>query len=204
MIGSLRGVLLDRQPGEVLVEVGGIGYRVTVNPGTSISLGDTGAEVFVHVHHYQREDGQTLYGFSSRDERWCFEALRGAHGVGPSLAMAILGVHDPIRLRQVLATDDVAALCMVPGVGNKTAARLLIELKSRLDLPDVVDLTALTGGDPAGGRSSAIGDVRGALAELGYAPDEVRHAVANLDPTGDAGALLKQALGALADGRRGA
>ena len=157
MIGSLRGTLLDRGPGEVLVEVGGIGYRVTVTPGTSVALGEVGDEVFVHVHNHVREDAVTLYGFATRDERACFEALIGAHGVGPSLALAILSVHSPAQLRLALASDDVAALCMVPGVGKKTAARLLVELKSKLDLPDGVDLTALA--DAAAGRTGAHGAV---------------------------------------------
>jgi Holliday junction DNA helicase RuvA len=200
LIGSLRGTLLDRGPGEVLVEVGGIGYRVTVTPSTSVDLGGVGAAVFVHVHHHVREDAQTLYGFATRDERRCFEALIGAHGVGPSLALAILSVHTPPQLRAALAADDVAALCLVPGVGKKTATRLLVELKSRLDLPDVVDLTALADGD---GRdsvvaSSALADVRDALANLGYEPDEVRGALADLPPDGDPAVLVRDALKRLA------
>lgn len=208
MIGSLRGTLLDRAPGELLVEVGGIGYRVTVTPGTSVSLGDVGDEVFVHVHHHVREDAVTLYGFATRDERACFEALIGAHGVGPSLALGILSVHSPAQLRLALASDDVAALCLVPGVGKKTAARLLVELKSKLDLPDVVDLTALA--DAAAGRSpgsgagarptSALADVRDALGGLGYEPDEIRDVLARLpaDGAADAGELVRQALKILA------
>lgn len=208
MIGSLRGVLLDRSPGEVLVEVAGVGYRVTVTPGTAYALGDVGAAVFVHVHHHVREDAVTLYGFAGRDERQCFEALIGAHGVGPSLALAILSVHSPSQLRVALAADDVAALCLVPGVGKKTAARLLVELKSKLDLPDVVDLTALA--DAAAGRdgasangaraTSALADVRDALGGLGYEPDEIRDVLARLpdDACADAAELVRQALKLLA------
>src|SRR5690606_25894488 len=130
MIGSLRGTLLDRTTtGEVLVEVGGVGYRVQLAPVSSIAIGELGAEVFVHVHHHVREDAQTLYGFRSRDERVAFEALLGAHGVGPALALAILSVHGPDALRQVVADGDLDALCLVPGVGKKTGQRLLMELK---------------------------------------------------------------------------
>lgn len=209
MIGSLRGVLLEREPGEVLVEVGGVGYRVTVTPGTSVVLGEVGDTVFVHVHHHVREDAVTLYGFATRDERGCFEALIGAHGVGPSLALAILSVHSPAQLRLALASDDIAALCMVPGVGKKTAARLLVELKSKLDLPDVVDLTALA--DAAAGRTgrgpdgavrppSVLADVRDALGGLGYDNDEIRDVLARLPAEGvtDAGELVRQALKLLA------
>jgi Holliday junction DNA helicase RuvA len=215
VIGSLRGRLLDRGvadgvAGEVLVEVGGVGYRVVVAPTTAVALGDVGDEVFVWVHHHVREDADTLYGFGGRDERITFEALLGAHGVGPSLALAILSVHDPVALARILAEDDVGALCLVPGVGNKTAARLLVELKSRLHVPEF---------DPrigAGSRhaSSANGagatyqpssrtDVREALAGLGYSADEIHGATAELPDDGDASELLRQALRHLATSRQG-
>jgi Holliday junction DNA helicase RuvA len=207
MIGSLRGMLLDRTFGEVLIEVGGVGYLVTVTPNTSMRLGELGEDVFVHVHHHVREDAVTLYGFATKDERLCFEALIGAHGVGPSLALAILSVHSPSELRVALAADDVAALCLVPGVGKKTAARLLVELKSKLDLPDVVDLAAIAdaagGGRSAGGADglrpgSVLTDVRDALAGLGYDNDEIRDVMARLPAEGDAAELVRQALKLLA------
>jgi Holliday junction DNA helicase RuvA len=207
MIGSLRGLLLDRDFGEVLVEVAGLGYRVTVTPNTSLDLGEVGDDVFVHIHHHVREDAVTLYGFSTKDERTCFEALISAHGVGPSLALAILSVHSPAQLRLALASDDVAALCLVPGVGKKTAARLLVELKSKLDLPDVIDLTALA--DAAAGRdgagrvgavrpSNVLADVRDALGGLGYDTDEIRDVLGRLPAEGDAAELVRQALKLLA------
>jgi Holliday junction DNA helicase RuvA len=194
VIGSLRGTLLDRSlDGDVLLEVAGVGYRVTVAPTAAAAVGELGDEVFLWVHHHIREDAQTLYGFATREERVCFEALLGAHGVGPALALAILSVHGPGALRDVIATQDVSALCLVPGVGQKTAARLLVELQSRLDLPDI-DLT------PAGHSSpvpSARRDVTEALAGLGYGPDEVRKVVDDL-PDGDPAALLREALRRLA------
>ncbi len=206
MIGSLRGTLLDRALGEVLVEVGGVGYRVTVTPDTSVDLGDLGDEIFVHIHHHVRDDAVMLYGFATRDERSCFEALIGAHGVGPSLALAILSVHSPAHLRLALASDDVAALCLVPGVGKKTAARLLVELKSKLDLPDIVDIGALSDavagrdpGSPRGARvPSAMADVRDALGGLGYDSDEIRDVLGRLPVEGDAAELVRQALKMLA------
>jgi Holliday junction DNA helicase RuvA len=211
MIGSLRGTLLDRGADEVLVEVAGVGYRVTTSPTTALSLGEVGDEVFLWVHHHVREDAETLFGFAGRDERVTFEALIGAHGVGPSLALAILSVHTPNDLARVLLDDDIAALCLVPGVGKKTAARLLVELKSRLDVPDSGLSAAVrgaagavgagAGGNGAAGESSARADVRTALAELGYAPDEIRQATAALPDDGDAADLLRQALGTLATGR---
>jgi holliday junction DNA helicase RuvA len=199
VIGSLRGTLLDRSlSGELLVEVGGVGYRVVVAPTMQLVLAELGREVFVWVHHHVREDAQVLYGFASADERACFEALLGAHGVGPSLAMAILSVHAPDALRHAVAVDDLDALCLVPGVGKKTAARLLIELKSRLEVPDsaMAVPVGLGAGRPV--VPSAIADVRDALAGLGYGADEVRSVLRELPADGDAAVLLREALQRLA------
>ncbi len=202
MIGSLRGALLDRSvTGEVLVEVQGVGYRVQAGPATAARLGDLQAEVFVWIHHHVREDAETLYGFATKDERVAFEALLGAHGVGPALALAILSVHPPANLARVLADDDVAALCLVPGVGKKTAARLLIELKSRLQVPLGDGVPAGLDGPSAGAAPlSARADVRDALVGLGYGPEEIAEATRDL-PDGDPGALLKEALQRLAGAR---
>ncbi len=209
MIGSLRGRLLDRGTNEVLVEVTGVGYRVTIAPTTAVALGELGDEVFVWIHHHVREDAETLYGFASRDERVTFEALIGAHGVGPALALAILSVHAPAALTRILLEDDVAALCLVPGVGKKTAARLLVELKSRLDIPDADLASAVSAGSGNGagaagaglGPASARADVRAALAGLGYTGDEIREATLDLPDDGDAAELLRAALSRLATGR---
>ena len=202
MIGSLRGTLLERSlSGEVIIEVGGVGYRAVVPSGTERALGGPGSPVFLHTHLHVREDALTLYGFATRDERVCFEALIGAHGVGPALALAILSVHRPDALRLALADGNVDALCLVPGVGRKTATRLLIELKARLDLPgDDLDLVAL-GLVDGEGPSVARNDVREALAALGYGPDEIREAVRDLALDGDAGVLLREALARLGGAR---
>ncbi len=199
MIGSLRGTLLERAPdGELLVEVGGVGYRVLAGPATAARLGDVGAEVRVWTHHHVREDTQVLYGFATHDERSAFEALISAHGVGPALALAILSVHEPMALRRVLADDDVSALCLVPGVGKKTAARLLVELKSRLELPvgDVSAALAASDGTSTNGSSpgSVRGDVRDALATLGYGTDEIAEATRDLPEGDDVSALVSEAL----------
>lgn len=196
MIGSLRGELLDKDPGgEVVIEVGGLGYRVSVNPGTLAAFGEVGERAFVHVHHHMREDHQQLYGFPTADERRCFESLISAHGVGPALAMAVLATHPPLSLRQAVATDDVDALCLVPGVGKKTAQRLVLELKNKLDVPD------LGPGDapivPAADTDSALSDVRDALASMGFNAEEVAHAVRELDGE-DTSQLLRTALQRLA------
>ena len=201
MIGSLRGRLLDRGPdGELLIEVGGVGHRVQVTPSTSVTIGEVDGDVFVHTHHAVREDSETLYGFASIAERRVFESLISAHGVGPALGLAILSVHGPDALRRAVAEDDVAALCLVPGVGKKTAARLVMELKSKLALPE--GEIAVPSGDS--GQASASGDsradVRTALEGLGYGADEIHAVLADLPNEGDVGGLLKDALRRLASG----
>lgn len=201
MIGSLRGRMLNRGPdGELLIEVGGVGHRVQVTLSTSVTIGELDGEVFVHTHHSVREDSETLYGFATIAERRVFESLISAHGVGPALGLAILSVHGPDALCRAVAEDDVAALCLVPGVGKKTAARLVMELKSKLDLPEgeVVVPSADGGQASAGGDSRA--DVRTALEGLGYGADEIHAVLVNLPTEGDVAGLLKDALRRLASG----
>jgi Holliday junction DNA helicase RuvA len=198
VIGSLRGTFAARtSDAEVIVEVGGVGYRVAVTTATASSLTSVGSDVFLHVHTHVREDAIVLYGFLHDDERRCFDALLGAHGVGPALALAILSALSPAALSTAILEDDLGTLCLVPGIGRKTAARLLIDLKSRLDLPDLhaTDLTSSTAQSPRA-------EVRAALSELGYGPDEIRGALERLGDTddGDASveALLRSALRELA------
>lgn len=188
MIGSLRGAVLERtSESSVIVEVSGVGYVVTVTPRTLVEL-EPGSPVFLYVHHHIREDAQTLFGFRQRDERSTFEVLIATHGIGPSLAIAILGTHQPGALVDIVATNDLAALTLVPGVGKKTAERLLVELRNRLNLPIL---------DPTGGGgfgASVVTDVRDALTGLGYGPDEIRDVLRELPSTGDASTLLRDAL----------
>ena len=181
-----------------MVEVSGVGYRVAVPNGTLGAVGELGAPVFLHVHTAVREDAIVLYGFPTREERACFEALVAAHGVGPALALAILSVHSPAALRRIVLNDDVDALTEVPGVGKKTAARLLLELKSRLELPDLgAELVAV--GD--GAALAAQAEVRAALAGLGYGADEVKEAVRALPEDGSVEEMLRAALRTLAAAR---
>jgi Holliday junction DNA helicase RuvA len=183
MIGTLRGSLAARTAtSEIIVEVGGVGYRVSVTPATAAALGTApGDPVFLHVHTHVREDAIVLYGFLHADERRCFEALLGAHGVGPSLALNVLAVLSPAALSTAVLEDDIETLCAVPGIGRKTAARLLIDLKSRLDLPD---LSGMPEGVSIGGRS-AQAEARAALVELGYGPEEIRGALDGLPEARD-------------------
>ena len=193
MIGSLRGTVLERMlTGEVLVEVAGIGYRVFVPTGAVAAL-EPGTDVFLYTHQHVRDDAVTLFGFVTRDERDTFESLIGASGVGPKLALAILSVHSPPNLRRCLAEDDVDSLIAVPGVGKRTAQRLLVDLKSRLVVPDL-DLTAL----PGSATPNARAEVREALAGLGYSGDEVRDVFAQLNDEATVEEMLRDALRTLA------
>jgi Holliday junction DNA helicase RuvA len=195
MIARLRGTIIERTitstSSQVVVDVGGVGYEVSVVPRLCAEL-DMGTPVDLFIHHHVREDDQTLFGFAHRDERMTFRALLGAHGVGPALALALVATHRPGALADIVATGDIASLTMVPGVGKKTAERLLIELRSRLSIP-VLDPDA-----GAGSSTSVVVEVREALTGLGYGPDEVREALAGLATDGvDAATLLRQALGVL-------
>jgi holliday junction DNA helicase RuvA len=209
VIGSLRGTIIDRGlpqdkgTTEILIEVMGVGYRVTVT-STTLSKLVLNDEALLHIHHHLWEADQKLFGFAHRDERDAFEGLLAAHKVGPALALAIIGTYPPAELARVLASDDIDALCAVPGVGRKTAQRLLVDLKSSLVLPVLdtadgtpIDLTS------AGVAGSAVADVREALTNLGYGTDEVKRAVAgiqsDLENVTDTGILLKQALRVLAE-----
>jgi Holliday junction DNA helicase RuvA len=206
VIGSLRGVVLDRvtragQAAEVLLEVGGVGYRVVVPSGAISQLGPPGSAAFLHVHTHVREDAIVLYGFPTRDERSCFEELIGAHGVGPAVALALLSVHSPAALQRAVENDDADALMLVPGIGKKTATRLLMELKSRLSLDlDDADLRLVSGGAgntngaATGDAAAARTEVRTALASLGYGADEIRLALARLPAEGTVEDQLRLAL----------
>lgn len=196
MIGWLRGrLLLADVDGEVLLDVGGVGYRVTLPSSVLAAVGDAGAEVELHVHTHVREDALVLYGFRTLAERRCFEVLLGAHGVGPSLALAVLGALGPDGLARALAEDDIDALCAVSGVGRKTAARLLLDLKSKVMLRSEtvsghLETDATVGED----RRQA----RAALAELGYGPEEVREALEEVDPDAAVEEQVRHALRELA------
>lgn len=207
MIVSLRGEVvereadLDKSSASVVIDVGGVGYRLIVTPRTMAAL-PGGEEVSIHVHHHFWEADQKLFGFESKDERIAFEGLLAAHKVGPAMALAIIATHPPERLALILDNDDIDALCEVPGVGKKTAQRLLVELKSSLVLPVLDGTGGVTPDGAASVPTGADADVREALRNLGYGSDEITLAMASL-PTDtetelDSGAMLKLALRSLA------
>jgi len=191
MIGSLRGEILERSvDGSVLIEVGGVGYHVHVSPRALGEL-EPSTTAFLHIHHHIREADQQLYGFLTREERATFQTLIGVHNVGPALGMAIIATHPPTALVDVVANQDVAALTLVPGVGKKTAERLMVELKEKLSAP------VLDGAGGGAGGSSAVADVREALAGLGYGETEIRDTLRELPTSGDPAELLRDALKSL-------
>jgi Holliday junction DNA helicase RuvA len=198
MIGSLRGEVLERDlAGTVLIEVAGVGYVVHVTPKTLGEL-EPSTSAFLYVHHHIREDAQLLYGFLVRDERMTFQSLLAAHGVGAATAMAMLATYAPAALVDIVANNDIAALTLVPGVGKKTAERMMIELKTRLHLP-ILDGDSVS----AAGGSSPVADVREALAGLGYADTEIRDTLRELPAAGDSATLLRDALRLLGARRAG-
>jgi Holliday junction DNA helicase RuvA len=216
LIGSLRGTVLDRllrgdHQVELLVEVAGVGYRVLVPGGSAGRCGQLGAPTFLHVHTHVREDAMVLYGFPSREERDCFELLLGAHGVGPAVALALLSVLSPAALRRAVLNNDEDALTLVPGIGKKTAARLVMELAPRFEAAVMAEGSGSAhpvfgpGGAPAGPHEASAADraaqreeLRAALGSLGYGNDEVRQVLARLPVEGSTEEMLRYALRELA------
>lgn len=173
MIGRLTGILVEKAPGEILVEAGGVGYRISVPLTTYGRLPAAGVAVTLSVHTHVREDALALYGFDTRAERDLFEKVIGVPGIGPRLAMAVLSHLDPADLADAVRARDTARLTRVPGIGPKTAERLVLELGGILKgLPGAASGGAR--GDAEGGRR---GDLISALANLGYRAAHVAPAV---------------------------
>lgn len=195
MIAQLTGRIAAAGLGEVVLDVGGVGYLVHIPPGTPV--GALGEQATLHTHLAVREDALTLYGFAEPAAKRLFESLLGVTGVGPKLALATLGTLGADGLRQAVVREDVAALTAVPGIGKKGAQRLILELRERLGAPD-------TGAVPAAGSPSTDprAEVREALVGLGYAPREVHDALDAVPDDHDAPAeeLLREALKTLGRG----
>ncbi len=162
MIGSLRGKLIEKRPNLVLLDVGGVGYQVLIPLSTFTSLGALHAEATLLVHTHVREDQLALYGFLTSREKQCFELLISASGVGPSLALKILSGMGLDELVPAIRKGDLAQLVRIPGVGRKTAERIVLELRDKLAAVDMPEA-----GKPAT-RSQLESDVASALVNLGY------------------------------------
>jgi holliday junction DNA helicase RuvA len=163
MIGQLRGRLTDKRPNQVLVDVGGVGHLVQVPLSTYAALGELHTEVTLLIHTHVREDALSLYGFLSSREKHFFEMLLSASGVGPSLALKILSGMSVEELVPAIRGSDLARLTKIPGVGRKTAERIVVELKDKLDAV-TVEVERPAASSPAGIEA----DVVSALVNLGY------------------------------------
>jgi Holliday junction DNA helicase RuvA len=170
MIGSLRGKLIDKRPSTVLVDVGGVGYQVQIPLSTFAALGALGSETTLLIHTHVREDQFNLFGFFSAREKQCFELLISASGVGPSLALKILSGMGVEELVPAIRKGDLAQLVRIPGVGKKTAERIVVELRDKLAA--VVPET----GKPVT-RTQLESDVLSALVNLGYDERSVERAI---------------------------
>ena len=172
MIGQLRGKLADKRPNQVLVDVGGVGYLVAVPLSTYATLGELHTEVTLLIHTHVREDALALYGFLSSREKHFFELLLGASGVGPSLALKILSGMTVEELVPAIRGGDVVRLTKIPGVGRKTAERMVVELKDKLEAVTVAEEKV------SASKAGVEADVVSALTNLGYDGRQAENAVA--------------------------
>ena len=190
MIGKIAGRLIDKHPPQVVVDVHGVGYEIDVSMGTFYQLPATGHDVALFTHLVVREDAQLLYGFATAEERHVFRQLLKISGVGARTALAVLSGLSVAELAEAVAAQDGARLTKVPGIGKKTAERLLLELKDKLDVTVA----------PAAAGGTRGGDVLNALLALGYNDKEASWAVKQL-PAGCAVADgIRQALKLLSKG----
>jgi len=186
MIGRLSGTLASVGVDSVLIEVNGVGYDVAVSSRTFVELSGVGSEIVLHTHLYVREDQMALFGFTTSDDRDLFRLLLGVSGIGPKVGLAILATMSADDLRRVVVTDDVAALTAVPGIGKRSAQKLLLELRPKLEVAD----SALRASGP-------LGEVRTALEGLGYQSDEISGALRDLPPDLPVEEMLRRSLQAL-------
>jgi Holliday junction DNA helicase RuvA len=178
MIGLLRGKILDKQPPQLLLDVNGVGYEVDAPMTTFYDLPDVGAEVMLFTHLAVREDAHTLYGFAKRTDRDLFRNLLKVNGVGARLALTILSGMETRAFITCVQAGDASALVKLPGIGNKTAERLIIELRDRLELPAEAATAAATAPAPA---ASPVEDAVSALVGLGYKPQDASRMVRSLE-----------------------
>ena len=187
MIGRLRGTLAEKQPPHLIIDVNGVGYELEVPMTTLYRLPKVGEPVTVHTHLVVREDAHLLYGFAEKRERELFRELIRLNGVGPKLALALMSGLEVDELVRCVQAQDTSALVRVPGVGKKTAERLLVELKDRFKAwetsPAMFTLVS-DGPLPAASESSAEADAVSALVSLGYKPQEASKAISAIKEKG--------------------
>jgi Holliday junction DNA helicase RuvA len=195
-IGSLRGQITVKENDEVILEVGGVGYRLKIpSPAyETVRVGTHDTQLFTH-HHF-RENEQTLYGFTTRYECRLFEALISAHKIGPALGLSILSTYNPDQLTDIVEEQDTDALCLVPGVGKTTASRLVIDLEAKFKKLSIDSPQFSTKTNSA--VSKDVRDVRDALSGLGYEAEEIYAVTKDLPIETDTSELIKLALQRLA------
>ncbi len=193
MIGRLTGTLLEKNPPQILLDVQGVGYEVDVPMSTFYNLPALGEKVVLHTHFVVREDAQLLYGFATQDERAAFRQLLKISGVGPKLALSVLSGLSMAELAQAVATKESGRLTKIPGVGKKTAERLLLELQGKF-------VAAVASGAAAGVTASADNDIANALVALGYSEKEADWAAKQLPKDVDVSNGIRQALKLLSKG----
>ena len=196
MIGHLRGKIFDKRPNHAVVDVGGVGYEVSIPLSTFYALGDLHQEVNLLIHTHVREDQLALYGFVTAREKHLFELLLSASGVGPVLALKILSGMSVEELLPAIRSGDLVRLTTIPGVGRKTAERIVVELRDKLAAMETPELRPVV----VSGRTQADADVISALANLGYDQRVAEKAVEDARAAGaDAGfeSLLRATLQSL-------
>jgi Holliday junction DNA helicase RuvA len=190
MIGRITGRLLEKHPPQVLIDCEGVGYEVDVPMSTFYNLPGNGETVTLHTHLVVREDAHLLYGFGTHEERSVFRQMLKISGVGPKLALSVLSGLSIADLAQAVAAQEAGRLVKIPGVGKKTAERLLLELRDKLDL-------ALSQTTVTSARSTASNDVQNALVALGYSEREALHVMKQLPDGLSVTEAIRQALKAL-------
>jgi len=194
MIGSLIGLIKDKKPSLVLLEVNGVGYEVHIPLSTSFQLPNNGESTFILTHLVIRDDQHTLYGFATEEERKLFRTLIKISGVGAKMALTILSGINVNGFVQSVINADVDTLVHLPGIGKKTAERLIVEMKDKIQ--DVTDSPELTGS--AASDNNMLLEARNALVNLGYKSSEARKILDKIDTTGlEVEELLRQALKSL-------
>ena len=177
MIGQLRGIILEKQPPLLLLNVNGVGYEIDAPMSTFYRLPDVGQEIILHTHLIVREDAHHLYGFSDKEERTLFRTLLKVNGVGPRMALTILSSMDAQAFARCIVQNDVASLVNLPGVGKKTAERLIIEMRDKIKLWQDKTATPPT----SSVRNLIVQDAISALIALGYKPQEANRVVSKVD-----------------------
>lgn len=179
MIGQLFGVILEKQPPTLVLKVGGIGYEIDAPMSTFYRLPDLHQEITLYTHLVVREDAHQLYGFYTRNERALFRALLKVNGVGPRLALTILSSIEPEEFVRCVLQQETAKLVCLPGIGKKTAERLVIEMRDKLK--DWAHDQSMPVINAAPSRNQVLQDAISALVTLGYKPQEASRAVAKVD-----------------------